>query len=231
MTAKRTTWTPDMDATLRRLYPRHSAAECAAQMGVGAGAIYTRAGLLGLHKSPAWQAERARQRWAEGRHETSRASCFKGGAAPFNKGRPQAEWMAPDARAKCAQTQFRPGQMRGAAAKNWVPIGTEKVRDGQLVRKLTDDPGIYPAGRWTPVSRLVWEAAHGPVPAGHVVRFRDGMATTHRDSITLDRLELVTRAENMRRNSRHTRYPPDLNVVLQLKGALTRKINNRSKAP
>lgn len=57
------------------------------------------------------------------------------------------------------------------------------------------------------------------------------MATTHRDSITLDRLELVTRAENMRRNSRHTRYPPDLNAVMQLKGALTRKINNRSKAP
>lgn len=152
MTATRTTWTAGMDATLRRLYPRHSAAECAAQMGVGVGAIYTRAGALGLHKSTAWQAERARQRWAEGRHETSRASCFKGGAAPFNKGRPQAEWMAPDARAKCAQTQFRPGQMRGAAAKKWVPIGTEKVRDGQLVRKLTDDRASTPpaAGRLYP---------------------------------------------------------------------------------
>lgn len=30
MTATRTTWTADMDATLCRLYPRHSAAECAA---------------------------------------------------------------------------------------------------------------------------------------------------------------------------------------------------------
>ena len=228
---KRTRWTPQMDATLRRLYAVHSAAECAAQMRLGVSVIYSRAGQLGLRKSPEWIAGRARQRWQDGRHEASRVTQFQANCEPFNKGIPQAEWMPTASREKCRRTQFRKGQMSGAAQRNWVPVGTEKVRDGQLCRKVTDSPDIYPAARWVPVTRLVWEAAHGPIPAGHLVRFRDGMATTHRESITLEKLELVTRVENMRRNSRHTRYPPDLNVVLQLKGALTRKINNRSKAP
>ena len=228
---KRTSWTPAMDRALRRLYARWSAAECAKVMGLTVPAVYARVTVLGLHKPREWVAARARQRWAEGRHETSRANCFKPGTAPFNKGRPMAEWMPPAAAEKCSRTQFRKGQMAGAAMHNWVPVGTEKVRDGQLCRKVTDDPNVYPAARWQPVSRLVWEAEHGPIPAGHIVRFRDGMATTHRDSITLDRLELVTRAENMRRNSYHTRYPKEVAQLIQLKGALNRKINNRSKAP
>lgn len=228
---KRTLWTPQMDATLRRLYANHSAAECAAQMRLGVSAIYSRAGQLNLRKTPEWIAQRTRQRWQDGRHEASRGSQFQPNAAPFNKGIRQAEWMPAASLEKCRRTQFRKGQMSGAAQRNWVPVGTEKVREGQLCRKVTDSAAIYPAARWVPVTRLVWESAHGPIPPGHLVRFRDGMATTRRESITLDRLELVTRAENMRRNSRHTRYPPELNAVLQLKGALTRKINNRSKAP
>lgn len=228
---KRNRWTPEMDRTLRRLYARQSAAECAATMGVSVRAIYFRVTVLGLHKPREWVAARARQRWAEGRHKAAQANFFKRGGEPFNKGRPMTEWMPPTSADKCSRTQFRKGQMAGAAMHNWVPVGTEKVRDGQLCRKVTDDHNVYPAARWQPVSRLVWEAAHGPIPPGHIVRFRAGMATTHRDSITLDRLELVTRAENMRRNSYHTRYPKDVAQLIQLKGALNRKINNRSKAP
>lgn len=228
---KRTHWTPEMDSMLRRLYTHHSAAECALEIGVSAAAICGRVTVLGLHKPRSWMADRARQRWAEGRHTASRATCFKLGATPFNKGLPMSEWMPQASADKCSRTQFRPGQMAGAAMHNWVPVGTEKVRDGLLCRKVTDDPNVYPAARWQPVSRLVWEAEHGPIPAGHIVRFRDGMATTHRDSITLDRLELVTRAENMRRNSYHTRYPKEVAQLIQLKCALNRKINNRSKAP
>lgn len=227
---KRTHWTPEMDSMLCRLYTHHSAAECAVEIGVSRPAICGRAATLGLRKQRSWMAERARQCWAEGRHNASRASCFKPGTTPFNKGRPVAEWMPPQSADKCSRTQFQKGQMSGAAQHNYVPIGSEKIRNGQLYRKMTDDQDTYPAARWKPVSRLVWEAAHGPTPAGYMVRFRDGMATTHRDNITLDRLELISRVENMRRNSRHNRYPPELNTLLQLKGALNRKINNRSKA-
>ena len=59
--------------------------------------------------------------------------------------------------------------------------------------------------------------------------FRPGRASTDEARIALDALELVSRAELMRRNSRHARYPPEVNQLIQLKGALNRKINARSK--
>jgi len=48
------------------------------------------------------------------------------------------------------------------------------------------------------------------------------------EHITVERLELVTLAENLRRNSIH-RFPEDLVQLIQLKGALVRKINRREK--
>ena len=77
--------------------------------------------------------------------------------------------------------------------------------------------------------RLVWEAACGAVPDGHIVVFRPGRKTTDPDKITLDALELLTRAENMRRNSVHSKYPPEVARLVQLRGALTRQINRKAK--
>lgn len=43
-------------------------------------------------------------------------------------------------------------------------------------------------------------------------------------------LELVTRAEMMRRNSYHNTLPDDVKRLVQLKGQLTRKINTLERA-
>lgn len=220
-------WMPAEDRKLARLYATLSAAECAAKLDRTTSSVQQRVAILGLAKSPEWVAERTRQRWAEGRHEGSRRAHFPRGEAAWNKGRPMAEWN-PNAEA-CRATQFKKGDRRGAAQRNWVPLGTRKVRDGLLCVKVTDDPNVYPAARWQPVSRLVWEAANGPIPSGSLVVFKPGKAATTEEEITLDRLELVTRAENMRRNSYHTRYPKEVAQLIQLRGALNRKINRRSK--
>ena len=53
------------------------------------------------------------------------------------------------------------------------------------------------------VHLLVWEAAHGPIPAHHAIIFLDG----DKKNITLGNLELVTRTELMRRNTIHNRGP------------------------
>jgi len=223
----RNAWTAAEDCKLTRMYATQSAAECAEALGRTTSAVQQRVAVLGLSKSPEWKAERTRQRWAEGRHENSRRAMFRKGQDAWNKGLPQSEWMPEPGRS--ARTRFKAGERRGMAQHNWVPVGTQKVRDGQLVRKVTDDPAIYPAARWQPVARIVWEAAHGSIPAGHVVRFKDGTATTEESAITLDRLECVTRAENMRRNSYHTHLPPEVARLVQLRGALNRKINNRTR--
>lgn len=220
-------WTPADDRKLARLYQDRSAVECAEALGVTLGAIHNRVHFLGLSKSSEWIAERTRRRWAEGRHEGSLRGLALGRG--WNKGLPQSEWLSEEARRRVARTHFCKGEMAGVAQLNWVPVGSQKVRDGQLVRKITDDPAIYPAARWKPVARIVWEAANGPVPAGHIVRFKDGMSTTVEAEITLDRLECISRAENMRRNSYHTRYPKEVAQLIQLRGALNRKINTRQR--
>lgn len=221
----RIAWTSAMEDELRRLYPTQSAQECADAIGVGLSSVVNRVTLLGLSKSPEWIAARTRQRWAEGRHDASRSAHFQKGLQSWNKGLRGVVGVQEG----CRRTQFKPGELTGAARHNYVPVGTEKIRDGLLCRKMTDDQSIYPAARWQPVQRLVWEAAHGPIPPGHIVVFKPGRHTTERDLITLDRLELVSRAENMRRNSYHTRYPKEVAQLIQLKGALNRKINRRQK--
>lgn len=76
---------------------------------------------------------------------------------------------------------------------------------------------------------LVWVEVNGPVPANHYIVFKQGMRTTKLEEITLDRLECISKAENMRRNSYHN-YGPEVAKLVQLRGAISRQINKERKA-
>jgi hypothetical protein len=88
----------------------------------------------------------------------------------------------------------------------------------------------YPPRDWQSAHRLVWIAANGPIPAGHVVRFKDGRHTTEVEKITIDALECITLAENMRRNSFCNNYPPEMVKLIQTRGHMNRMINKRQRA-
>jgi hypothetical protein len=211
-------WTADAVATLRHLYPDHAAQDVAVAIGCSTSAAHNKAAALGLSKSRAWWA-----REAERAKIVGAASRFRPGQTPWNKG---THFVAGG---RSAETRFKAGRPAHEAA-NYLPIGSTRItKDGYLERKVTDDPALVPARRWVAVHRQVWEAAHGTVPPGHAVVFKPGHRTTAEAEITLDRIELVTRAELMRRNSYHTNYPPELRTLVQLRGALNRKINNRRK--
>jgi hypothetical protein len=75
------------------------------------------------------------------------------------------------------------------------------------------------------VHRLVWLAAGREIATGHVVVFKDG----DKRKFALDNLEMVSRADLMRRNSFH-QYGPEIASIVQLRGAITRQINKRSKS-
>lgn len=217
---------PEEDAIIRELFPRNATHKVAALIGRSASSVAQRAARLGVQKNPDYL-DNAAFRF-NGTHVKGIANRFKRGNEPPNKGRPQSEWMPAESRKRCQSTQFKPGQMRGAAQHNYRPIGTLRVsNDGYLERKVNDDHPV-PARRWVGVHRLVWEAANGPVPAGHVVVFKPGRRTACEAQITLDAVELITRVELMQRNTRH-RFPKELADLIAMKGALTRRINNRAK--
>jgi hypothetical protein len=119
-------------------------------------------------------------------------------------------------------TQFKKGERRGRAACIYQPIGTERLsKDGYRERKISD--GMPFQRRWRAVHLLVWEAAHGPLPPGHAVVFRNG----DKADIRLDNLDCITRRQLMARNTVHN-LPTPLAQTVQLLGALTRQINRRT---
>lgn len=218
-------WTAELDKTLRQRYPTDTAAAIARDIGATERAVYMRASTLGLRKSSEWIAENCRNNWRRGALERARKSHFKKGQAPHNKGVPASEWM-PDP-GLSPETQFKPGEM----PYNWVPVGTYRITtQGDLEQKISDDrtPGMS-RRNWRPVRVLVWEAEHGPVPEGHVVRFKAGFASTDPDAIKPEHLECITRAENMKRNSFWENLPPDAARLVQLRGVLNRRINSLTR--
>ncbi|MDX5299359.1 MAG: HNH endonuclease, partial [Gammaproteobacteria bacterium] len=60
------------------------------------------------------------------------------------------------------------------------------------------------------------------IPDGHIVVFRDG----NRRNIKIENLELISRAENARRNC-IWRYPPELVSTMRLVAKLNKKLKER----
>jgi len=129
---------------------------------------------------------------------------FKKGHRPWNAGL-KGLHLSPS-------TEFKPGCMRGQAARNWRPLGSISVRNDSLPRRLRGrkrrngqpwprrqrrfikvrDFGL-PQTRWVPVARYFWELAYGPIPPGMSVVYADGDSMND----SLANYRLVTRAERL----------------------------------
>lgn len=135
---------------------------------------------------------------------------FPKGNTAWNKGKR----YQPGGRAKL--TQFK----KRHKPQTWRPVGSERINpDGTLERKVRN-PGV-----WKPVKDIIWEEKHGRIPRGFFVVHRN----RNRQDFRLRNLVLVDRAENMERNTYH-RYPREIARLIQLRGVLNRKINERAAA-
>lgn len=214
-------WTPAEDSLLRAMYPHCHGLDIAAWLDKSIPAVYNRAFGFGLRKSADYLASDTACRIKRGhQNEAMKRSRFKPGQPTWNKGLKGSTGFS--------ATRFKPGSRSGAAARNWVPIGTVRIsKDGYLQRKVSE---IHHSPRdWVSVHSLVWIAAKGPIPAGHVVIFKPGKKTTDEAAISVADLECLSRAELMHRNSVHTNYPPEVARLVQLRGALNRQINRRQE--
>jgi len=207
-------WTAAELVKLEHLYPDTSTKRLARIFHRPVQTIYSKAIAMGLRKSAAYLASPDACRLRRG-DNVGGATRFKKGMVPHNKGLRRPGWH----RGRMRETQFK----KGRHPPKWCPIGTERIRDGYLCRKITDTG--YPPRDWRPVQLLLWEEAYGPVPKGHAIVFVNG----NRKDIRLDNLAIASRADLMRRNSYHNNYPPEIRRVIQLRGALVRVINGRER--
>jgi hypothetical protein len=221
----RQVWTRKMDQRLRDLYPETLTRTLAARLGVSLLAAHQHARKLGIRKSAAYL---ERQHKEEGRRLkiSGLAHRYPKGNVPANKGTRRPGY----APGRMASTQFKKGQ----APLNTMPMwsfrwyqGGSDAAPGYLVLK-TGKPGQKKPLQdgWEFVHKLIWEQVHGPLPDWRVARlwWKDG---DHRNC-SLSNLELVSAEEHMRRTTIHN-LPAPLPQLIQLAGALRRKIRNREE--
>lgn len=214
---QRRRWTAHELAVLHATYADTPTEAIARQLGRSLRMVYSQAKNLGLRKSAAYLSSEAAGRMRNGSPQIGREWQFKPGQPAWNKGVKGSTGRHP---ATAAQ-HFKPGNR----PHTWLPVGTTRLTDDGLLQRKVADSGYAPRD-WQSVHRLVWEAAHGPVPRGHVVVFKPGRRSTVADLITLDAVECITRAELIARNSTH-RHGPELHRLAQLRGAITRQINRK----
>ena len=192
----RLVWTEDMDAILRDNYPCKPTFEVAEILGLTTKQVLCRAKRLGLHKNPDIIA---------GIRENG---MFLKGHVPFNKGMKQHEYMSEEVIQKTTATRFKKGQI----PVNIKEIGYERISVDGYVEVKTEKGFVLK-------HRMIWEKHNGPIPKGHIVRFKN----RNKLDIRIENLELVTCAQNMKDNTIHN-YPPEIKTAMRRISKLKRMV-------
>jgi hypothetical protein len=203
-------WTPEEDAYMREAYATTPTSDMAAHLNRSKSSVFGRAELLKLRKSEDFFLIHGKRFHA---HTPNQGTRFKTGNVPFNKGRKQSEWLSPDKVENVRKTQFK----KGSRPHNTVPVGTERIsKDGYIEVKVSEDA-------WKYKHRVEWEKHHGAIPAGHNVQMRDG----NRQNWHIDNLYLISKADNMARNT-IANYPEPLRKTMKLVSKLTKLTENET---
>lgn len=137
-------------------------------------------------------------------------SQFSKGHVPVNKGKPMSE----QTRQKVARTWFPKGNLPANTAPK---DGTITIRTDKTGRKYKFIR--IAIGKWVPLHQYRWEQRRGPIPAGMHLWFKDGNSL----NCTMKNLELVTRAENIRRNTIQ-RYPKEVQLAMKRISKINKKL-------
>ena len=145
---------------------------------------------MGIKKSEAFMKSALSGR-TNGQHST--AGQFKKHCAGWNKGMKREQYMKPEALAKMKACEFK----KGRDPHNTVPVGTESVRKDGYIEVKVKHGNTDSHKNFRFKHQVVYEAHHGPIPEGMVVKMVDG----NKLNFNIDNLVLFTKAENMILNS------------------------------
>jgi len=206
-------FSPAADALLRERYPCCSNDELSVMLGIKTEAIAHRGRILGLKKTP----ETLRRIYSEAMLKTGkRAGQFQPGEAPWNKG-------INGYSITLGRSHYRPGNR----PPTWVPVGTTRWSTPPLslpnapryLRVKVAEPDV-----WKLAHRHLWEQHHGPIPAGHVVIFKDHNTS----NIDIENLACVPRGDLSVSNS--ACLPIGLVPLFRTVRDLDKTINQKERA-
>ena len=195
---------------IRVLYPTVPSRALCDYLGCTTSQLYNRVFHMGIKKNPRIKYLQNRALRLNG----GMKSRFKPGHQPSNKGKP----MSSEVYEKVKATMYKPGNK---------PFNTRELNATSIRWDKTGRPYSYTKVKdslWVLTHRLIWESIYGPIPKGHVVRFKDG----NNLNLQIENLECIPMQENAIRNSIH-RFPGELQTVMRLKSKLNKQIKNHGK--
>lgn len=151
--------------------------------------------------------------------ERKKIGMYRKGQIPANKGKKQTEFMSPEAIEKTKATRFKKGNL---------PHNSFGISNGDI-RIRADKRGVkhkyirIQLGVWVLLQVYNWEQKFGPVPKGYILRFIDSDTM----NCSPENLELITRNENMVKNSIH-QYPEEIKTTIRLISKINKKINKKT---
>lgn len=193
---KWTTWPPAKLKWFKKLYATTTNADLSFIFEISKSTILKAGKALGLEKAP----------------EMFKSGQFKPGQEPANKGKT----MSSEVREKVRHTWYK----KGHKPKN-------TLYDGAIRQRKDSRTGItykyirLSEGNWELLHRHVWRQ-HNPdqeLKTEDYIRFKDGNSL----NCDIGNLELITRKENMNRNTIH-RYPSEVKQVIRRISKLDKKL-------
>lgn len=199
-------WTEEMKRYLREHYAADKSDDIAMALHVTKQAVVAKASILGLKKPREFFAKVSQC-------DACKANQFRKGHVPFNKGMKNfQELLSPEKRARVIANRFKKGNL----PKNHKPVGSERTTKYGYIERKTQEPN-----KWELLHRIVWREHNGEIPKGYNIQFKDGDKT----NCAIENLYIISRREQLvTQNSFHT-MPKEYAEIIQLKGALKRKIN------
>jgi len=146
--------------------------------------------------------------------QSGKNSRFKKGNISHNKGKKMEDFMSREQIEKIKATQFK----KGIIPHNALSAGTMVEREDKNGTIYTF---IKVEGKKTLelYQRYVWEQNFGPIPKGHIIRFKNG----NTKDFSPENLLCLSKKDNMKMNSIH-QYPIELKNLMRTNGRLKNQI-------
>lgn len=162
-------------------------------------AVNRKASLLGIHKSKKFLSETIKRNGIDG-------NTFKKGMVPWNKNKTGLTQLG-------GSSKFKKGNIPHTHKE----VGYESTRkDGYIFIKT--ESGFKTKHQY------IYEQHFGKIPKNHIVVFKDN----NKYNFDIDNLEVISRSENMKRNSIWN-MPEELKEVVILKKTLMKIINGKEQ--
>jgi hypothetical protein len=198
-------WSPTEIEYLIANFPDTHTQDICDYLGRSYSSVSGQAYKLRLHKSESFRYNEL-QKQAERLKTDGAKFRFHPGSAPANKG----QKMSKEVYRKVSETMFK----KGITPLNTKPEGYEVLDIDGYVKIKAD-------GKMKYKHRFVWEQHNEKLKNGDVVRFKDG----NKLNCSIENLELVSRSENMIKNTIH-RFPEEVKSTIKLLSKLKKKIKN-----